>query len=130
MELLIAPYSDLYQAGVTADGEIYTAERFGVLAEASDGRRWAHNHTFRGVNLDYCEETGEPIFNDVSAKASECADRLAARIAAHVEAGGTLDFHNWHEVDPVYGSPAFQALDNAGWFKAREKDEEDARHFA
>lgn len=129
MKVTIDIYSELYQAGVTVDGEIYTAERFGVVAEAEDGRRWAHNHNFRGAHIDYDEETGEPVFIDVSDKAAEVAGRLAARIARHVGAGNQLDFQNWHEIDPVYGSPAFQALDNAGWFKAREKDEEERRHF-
>lgn len=76
-----------------------------VVAEDDLGRRWAHEHAF--------------FDRDGDAKAS--VERLVRRIEAHVAAGGRLDVDRWVEIDPAYGSEAYQGLDDVGYFAARER---------
>jgi hypothetical protein len=105
----VAVRDDLVQVGLTEDGEPDVAHRFYLVARDARGAQWAH---------DYARVAGRGgIAADVAAAALEV---LRVRVAAHLEAGGALDFDHWIEIDPAYGSEAYQALDAAGYFWAQE----------
>lgn len=96
---------------VTYDGRDecgYPVERliYYVVCEAPNGRRWAHHAYY----------TDDGVW-----KAGErSAERLRARIAAAYAAGREPDFDHWHEIDPAYGSDAYQGLDEQKVFRNRE----------
>lgn len=73
-----------------------------VVAETENGRRWAHRSAF----VDREPEGAE-------AK----ADMLLQRIEA---TGGQINLDHWDEIDPAYGSDAYQGLDNERYFRNRE----------
>ena len=41
------------------------------------------------------------------------SDRM---IEEHIAKGGRLNLDNWREIEPEYGSEAYQALDKTGYF--------------
>lgn len=122
--LSVSVVMDLYNAGLTADGEPFEAEMYYVQATAPNGRRWMHQEPFYGAVAGTNEFTGEPEFIDVRDQASARAEKLANKIRAHIAAGGLLDGAHWFEKDPVYGSAAYDSLDAAGYFKEKEKQAE------
>ena len=99
--------TDLYQAGVTEDGEAYVAELYYVAIENAAGRRFAHNAVFRGAIARQCEESGDHYFEDVREGAKAKVEALCARVAAALDAGRALDADLWNEVDPAYGSDEY-----------------------
>ncbi len=98
----VAVRCDLVQSGLTEDGEAAIRRRYYVVAEVASGARWAHDY-------GYAEEAG--------------ADALRGRVAAHLEAGGVLNEAHWYDIDPAYGSAAYQGLDDQGFYRARERQE-------
>lgn len=84
------------------DGEEMIGFTAYVVAEAPDGRRWAHSHSYTETDPEGAEAK---------------ADRLLQRIEA---AGGRINLVHWHEIDPAYGSIAYQRLDNQKFFRNRE----------
>ena len=86
--------SDLVVTGTNSEmadmsnprGEI-VEEAFFLVAEHSDGSRWAHNYT--STDLDTIERL----------------ERRAMSAELNLRA-------NWHEIEPAYGSPAYTA---GGW---------------
>ena len=96
--------SELYDAGPTEEGGEYHAERYVVVGEFADGRRFAHAHSFDGCNVIRHDE-GTVSFVDVREKARMQAERLIEQIG---EAGEVdLDGH-WFEIPAAYGSAAMQ----------------------
>ena len=103
MALSFGLRDDLVDLGRDEDGSVVYGRALYVVAEDAAGRRFAHDRVF----LDREAEAG----------------RLLVRIEAAVAAGRDLDFGHWNEVDPAYGSAAYQGLDNVGYFQARERHE-------
>ena len=124
MSLIIAVREDLYNAGVRCDGHGFHASLYYVIAEAPDGRRWAHNRVFKGARREVCEETGDPVFIDLRESSRHAAEVLASRVEAWLKSGERLDLAYWGEIDPAYGSQAYQDLDALSYFKEREKAED------
>lgn len=122
----VAAISDLYKVGVTEDGEDAISERYFVQLEASDGRRWIHAVSYDGSEVKYHEE-GFAYFPDNREEASAKAEKLAATVRSHLEAGGAIDFAHWREDRPRYGSDAYQELDVTGYFKDQERKAEEFR---
>lgn len=100
---------DLIQTGWTEDGDAALKRRHYVVAEAPNGARFAHDRAFVGH-----------LHGD---EAAQAADALRAKVEAHLASGGKLDPDHWNEVDPRYGSEAYQSLDTVGYFRARERRE-------
>ena len=96
--------SDLYKAGVTEDGEDYTAEVYFVVLENAAGRRFVHQSHFKGCDAVYYADEGFYSFEDIRVEAKAKADRLTDRVNA---AGGKIDFAFWTEIDPCYGSTEY-----------------------
>lgn len=102
---------DLVKVGVTEDGEDDIARAFYVVAEDASGRRWAHSSSYVAHRRD-------------AEVAEACAVRLRDRVAEAVAEGRSPDFDShWNEIDPAYGSEAYQGLDGLGYFRARERFE-------
>lgn len=92
-------------------GEIH-GEAFYVVAEAANGRRWAHDHSFITTAM-----------NGDSGCAAR-AEALRARIADAYGAGRRLDQNRWREIDPCYGSDAYIAQDIEFDRWSREREDE------
>lgn len=99
--------SDLYQAGITCDGQPFIAETFYVIIENANGDRFRHAVNFNGTNPEVCEENNDIYFPDLRKEASAKADRLANKVNAAIASGKDVDWSNWFEVAPVYGSNAY-----------------------
>lgn len=114
--------SDLVDLGLDSDGEQDVGFAFYVVAEDCEGRRWAHGRRFLDRVKAYDAEEGIAYWARRDRDAVEAAaERLRARIVAHVDAGGELADDCWVEIDPAYGSEAYQAADAGGYFAARER---------
>jgi hypothetical protein len=103
--------SDLYCAGYTEDGDQFAAERYYVMAETSEGRRFKHVKHFDGTNPTFDEDDegfGHTVFPDLREEASNKATILLDQIESHMNSGGRLDRALWVEVNPRYGSEAYQ----------------------
>lgn len=122
--IIVDVREDLYNAGVRCDGHVFHAPLYYVTAEAPNGRRWAHNRVFKGARREVSEETGDPEFIDLRESSQHAAEVLAARVEAWLKSGGRLDPAYWREIDPAYGSQAYQDLDTMHFFKEREKAED------
>ena len=94
--------SNLYNAGTTEDGEAYIAECYFVAVEFADGSRFQHQVTFPGAQ--YSEDEDGFGFEDIRDSAKAKAERLAQS----VRQSGAINFKYWDEVDPAYGSDAYQ----------------------
>jgi|SRR5579872_6893175 len=117
--------SDLFKAGVTEDGQDFIGERWFVQAEAVNGQRWVHIARFdstKAVDGEDCD--GMVFFPDNRVEALGRAESLAANVRLFLNAGGKLTPEFWIEVDPRYGSIAYQTLDNQGYFKDLERKAE------
>ena len=124
MALVFAVRDDLVDLGRDEDGSVVVGRSFYVVAEDEAGHRWAHDHSFLDHVRGYDEEDGVRYWGRREDGVAEAeAARLLARVEAHVAAGGGLDAAHWVEVDPVYGSAAYQGLDVVGYFAARERHE-------
>ena len=88
--------ADWYNGPCTEDGERELWVAIYVVAEAADGRRWAHDGRFNAYQGG----------RDEDAAAAKC-EALADRIGAAFAAGRKLDADNWNEIDPCYGSAAY-----------------------
>jgi hypothetical protein len=108
MALDIFARNDLIETGQwTEDGEREIAVAFYLVAEDHRGARVAHDFSVRAWRSD-----------DQDAIAR--IEGLRARVEAHVAAGGALDQDHWTEIDPAYGSEAYQSLDAQGYFWGQE----------
>ncbi len=90
---------DLYEAGMTEDGETFTAECYYVTAKRSDGKLYTHNKTYYGAGK---EETpnGYYFYPDIRQKSyDECTILLK-----NIKDNGTINLDNWLESEPSYGS--------------------------
>lgn len=100
--------SDLFVVGHTEDGEAYTAPAYYVVAEASDGKRWAHDKAFPAAVAAYDDEYGIPYFPAVEGAADD-AEALRDCIAASDKA---LDPAHWAAIPAAYGSAAHCEADH------------------
>lgn len=113
--------SDLYQAGIACDGHPFIAEKYYVLIENEDGRRFRHEKSFAGVEVIECEETGEVNFADIRQDVVAIVEDLAAKVNVVLSLGKPLTASCWFEVDPAYGSDAYinQGTESKRFFEDR-----------
>jgi len=90
-------HSDLYVAGITEDGEDYTAEVYCVIAELRNGERFAYPESFLGCTAGYDPDFG-PTFEDVREEAK-------AKCQAIIDSNPSLE--GWETLQPAYGSQAY-----------------------
>jgi hypothetical protein len=123
MALSFRVRDDLVDLGRDEDGSVIVGRSFYVVAEDAAGRRWAHAHSFLDHAKRYDEEEGAYWARRWNNEAQDAVAALLARIEAAVAAGRHLDAAHWVEIDPSYGSAAYQDLDAVGYFAARERQE-------
>ena len=112
--------SDLFECGLDVDGSTVEGLNFFVVAEFEDGSRLASPKSFsnRGTRQN-CSETGEPYWPH-----QDWAEETAERYLEHVEKFAQdneptwerLFGAGWMDIDPRYGSPAYQDDEAAGLF--------------
>lgn len=94
---------DVFHAGRDVCGTPIERLAYYVIAEAPNGRRFAHERSFIGHG-------GEAA-----------AEHLRERIQKAYTEGGEPEWDKfWWEVDPAYGSDAYQGLDAEKFFRNRE----------
>jgi hypothetical protein len=104
---------DLFALTHPEDGSEFTASVFYVIAEAPDGRRYAHEHRFYSAHVScQVEPDGEYIGGIASyrEKALAKAERFLAKVKAAQVAGRfvtPVDREHWYEIEPCYGSEAY-----------------------
>lgn len=107
MTIQIQIASELFEIRGEEGPEV--AERFFVSFVTSKGRRFYHEVSFPSVELAHDDEEGSFYRRVWDAEAR--AEAFAARVQAHLDAGGKLDGRRWEEVQPVYGSEAYEAFE-------------------
>jgi hypothetical protein len=98
------PWSDLFHAGYSCDGQPFIAEQYYVVIENEAGCRFRHQATFNGTQEVVCPESGDSYFPDMRDQAQAKVNKLAIRVNAALKAGKTLSPTFWYEIDPAYGS--------------------------
>jgi len=112
---------DLVDLGRDEDGSVIEGRLFYVVAEDDAGHRWRHSHSFMD-HVRAGDEGGARYWkrrNLASVEAAVAA--LRDRIEAHVAAGNALNADHWEEIDPAYGSAAYEQRDAVGYFAAAER---------
>ena len=89
---------NLYMAGYTEDFEEYHAECYRVIAERSDGRRFAHFATFFGCVRHEDTDCGFVGFEDIRKITKEKVQRLISCI----KSAGKINKDYWTEVEAGY----------------------------
>lgn len=111
------------------DGAPLIGERFLVWIEMrSSGRRWEHQRSFQ-THIEYDADTGAAYIQGFD-KARDRATALAARIEAGLLEGRRLDPECWREIDPVYGSAAYEAQGTEAQRAFAEQRDADRSGFA
>lgn len=98
---------DLYNAGITEDGEEFHAEAYYIQAVRKDGHTLSHFKTWEGCERVEIEGGhNEPdgfFFADVRKEVLEEANALLSLI----EDAGCIDDDHWGVSEPSYGSEAY-----------------------
>lgn len=123
MKLSIGYRDDFYIAG-QFEGDNIIGSKYYVVAQAEDGSQWAHNRSFLSLRQVYDSDWGDYVFMHEKQQAVAAIEKLSLRIQQHLQAGGSIDMQHWYEIDPAYGSEAYQEMDSGGYFAFREKQEE------
>ena len=97
---------DVFHDGRDECGHPVERLAYYVVAEEPSGRRWAHSRVF----------TDEGVWKRGEKNSAE----MLARIERAYAAGRPLDPAHWEEIDPAYGSDAYQGLDGECYFRNRE----------
>lgn len=106
-------------ANKTEDGVPLEGLVFYVFVEFEDGSRFAHDCSFPNGRR-YRHPEGFDGWARDAGQAEARAEALRAQIAAATASGQKLDPDHWNEIDPAYGSDAYQGLNNTGYFRNRE----------
>jgi len=91
--------SDLYEAGITEDGERFTAEYYYVVVQRKDGKRYAHKSSFYGTKQEESPD-GFYFFPDIR----EEAKKEATKLLNQVKRSGIINLEYWFFMEPSYGS--------------------------
>jgi hypothetical protein len=88
------------------DGAQVIGECFQVAVTAPNGQRWVHQKSF-STEVRYDDDGYPHLTGYVLAEAA--AEHLSARVEAGLKAGRQIAAGLWNEIDPAYGSEAYQA---------------------
>ena len=99
--------SDLYDAGLTEDGEHFYAEVYYVVITHTTGRQMAHEASFNGTAHVEHEDplTGQRWegFEDLRDAAKASCQRILDAMARL----GRINAERWTDISPAYGSDAY-----------------------
>lgn len=119
--------TDLFSCGRDECGEELAGEAGYVTVEAPDGRRFAHDRVFKFTVTSYDEDGFLHVGTD--SKQVAAAERFLSKVQAAIAAGtwaGPEGNDHWGEIEPCYGSAAYQA-NQAHWeFNAMDDEEKTA----
>lgn len=101
--------------GVPDHGLLYQ-----VMCEDADGRRWVNNGGTFANGRRVVSEEGIAGWARDNGEAKARAEAFCQRIEKAMAGGRKLDPDSWTEIDPAYGSQAYQDLDRHGHFLAGE----------
>jgi len=102
----------IFEAGRSLeDGTQIVGEHFFILVETDDGFRFRNSRSICSGQMHYTEDGFNVWQQDVDADTAR-AQVQADKIAAHLEAGGSLNPEYWQRVQGGYGS--------AGWDEQAE----------
>lgn len=119
--MIFAVRDDLVQVGRDPeDGTPVYARNLYVIAEDDAGRRFAHEHSVCDREPRTDEEFGTVWCNRPRGDADAEIEALRAWIETAYRGGKRLDPIRWNEIDPAYGSRAYQVLDDERFFRNRE----------
>ena len=107
-------------------GEQVLGEVAHVVAEAPDGRRWAHFKTFQIVRGGIDPDGDGFVQRIEDADQQAAAERFVAKVQKVAATGkweGPEDSSHWNVVQPVYGSAAYSA--DAGRWELEMMDDEE-----
>lgn len=126
MTIMIAVASELVELGRDNAGEAIIGERFAVRVTAASGRRWEHERSWTaGAFAAGYDSEGWPIYRRVEREISEgAAQRLADAVRSAIGAGRKLDAARWTEIQPAYGSSAYEAAEAEIVAAERRRDQE------
>ena len=124
MSLQIDVRDNEFLVGRDEDGCDVYGLAYSVIAINERGERWAHERTFvdRELVRRYDEQDGDEYTVYLTHPAKERAEALAKKIAQHLARGGNINLDHWTEIDPMYGSVAYQELDNLCYFRDCERN--------
>lgn len=103
---------DWFSNGFNEDGGEIIKSNIYIVCQDTDGRRFALNNS----DLDNISLSVEEI--------NEIQEHRIKKIEGHIAKGGRLDLDNWREIEPEYGSEAYQVLDKTGFFAEMERQRE------
>lgn len=107
-ELDIFTMDYLFENGFNEDGDKVVETSVIVVAEDAEGRRFALNDSDLTTVMMSLEEIWD------------IQKRRIDKITVHLDKGGALNLAHWNEIDPAYGSEAYDKLDRTGYFKELE----------
>lgn len=108
---------DLFTNGFNEDGGEIIKSNIYIVCQDTDGRRFALNDS----DLDNISLSLEEI--------NTIQEHRIKKIEEHIAKGGRLNLDNWREIEPEYGSEAYQALDKTGYFAEMERQREEANYM-
>jgi hypothetical protein len=103
----VAATFDQYTAGRhPEDGTPVIGEAYFVMITAPDGRRWAHERRWANTAIVRCDDAdfGAYVKRDWEGEGRAAAEALAEAVIDRAR----VDLTHWVEVDPAYGSDAYQ----------------------
>ena len=109
---------DLYNAGShPEDGTSLDGHSYYIIAETPAGRRFSRDMGCVGYGFEdeHCYIDGDN--DEMKAKCETLTNNLTTKYSPK------LNPDVWFEIDPTYGSIAYQNLDNTGYFLQREMKE-------
>ena len=83
----------LFENGLSEDGELRYVKAWNIYVENDFGERLVHTAS---------------DFTDLDPKGLESAERFAKKVQDQINKGGTIVRSYWYDVDPSYGSKAYQ----------------------
>lgn len=110
---------DLFANGFNEDGGEIIKSNIYIVCQDTDGRRFALNDSdLDNISLSLSLEEINTI-----------QEHRIKKIEEHIAKGGRLNLDNWREIDPEYGSEAYQALDKTGYFAEMERQREEEANY-
>lgn len=98
---------DQYSAGRhPEDGTQVVGESYYVTVTAPNGRRWAHERRWNNTAIVRCDDAdfGAYVQRDWEGTGKAAAEALAEAVIDRAR----IDLAHWVEIDPAYGSDAYQ----------------------
>lgn len=108
---------DLVKIGIGEDGEDEIGIRYSVVFRNDRGEQWAHNLVTFNVTKRYDAEEGCNFFRRDNGEAKARIEAMCQRM---IDAKRPIVERYWTEIEPAYGSDAYQEIDAIGGHRYAE----------